>query len=92
MVEIKRVNTQFQFLGFLVEAEKGGDTTGLNYDRANSQNPTNNQKRRLKKKSDFHANCRHSHSDFLDGGGTQQKDEEHCCDSEEEEDRWIILN
>ena len=51
----------------------------------------NNQERRRKKKSDFHANCRHSHSDFLDGG-TQQKDDEHCCDSEEEEDRWIIWN
>ena len=39
MVEIKKKNTQFHFLGFLVEAEKGGDKTGLNYDRANSQNP-----------------------------------------------------
>ena len=35
----KGQNTQFHFLGFLVEAEKGGDKTGLNNDRANSQNP-----------------------------------------------------
>ena len=51
----------------------------------------NEQRRRLKKKSDFHANCRHSKSDFLDAGA-EEKDEEHCCDSDSEEERWINLN
>ena len=50
----------------------------------------NQQRRRLKKKSDFHANCSHSKSDFLDAGA-QGKEEEHCCDSNGEEDRWSKL-
>ena len=53
--------------------------------------PKIQQRRRLKKKSDFHANCSHSKSDFLDAGA-EEKDEEHCCDSDSEEERWINLN